>query len=75
MSSNNQNIENELRALYGAKKYHYKIQQKLKTIMRGGGSCPNGYEQYLQQFQCPNEFEQSLKNYEIEHRKNNGKQQ
>jgi hypothetical protein len=35
---------------YKARKYHYKIQHKLKEIMQSGGSCPAGYADYLKPF-------------------------
>ena len=35
---------------YKAKKYHYKIQQKLGDMMRGGAACPAGYERYLKPY-------------------------
>jgi major membrane immunogen (membrane-anchored lipoprotein) len=35
---------------YKAKKYHHKIQKTLRDIMNKGGSCPCGYEKYLQPF-------------------------
>jgi hypothetical protein len=36
--------------LYKAKKYHYKIQQKLQKIKNNGGTVPKEYEQYLKPF-------------------------
>lgn len=36
---------------YKAKKYHYKIQHKLKQMQSEGKSIPQGYEIYLQPFQ------------------------
>jgi len=37
---------------YKAKKYHYKIQQKLKEMQTQGKAIPQGYEQYLKPFEA-----------------------
>lgn len=36
--------------LYKAKKYHYKCQAKIKSLMAEGKQCPSGFEKYLEQF-------------------------
>jgi hypothetical protein len=37
---------------YKARKYHMKIQQKLKKMMFEGQACPAGYEKYLGSFEA-----------------------
>lgn len=39
---------------YKAKKYHYKIQHKLKEMQSAGKTIPEGYEQYLLPFTLEN---------------------
>ena len=36
--------------LYKAKKYHYKCQAKLRSMMAEGKQCPEGFEKYLKPF-------------------------
>ena len=44
------NKDNDEHYRYKAKKYHYKIQQKLKEMQTQGKAIPQGYEQYLKPF-------------------------
>jgi hypothetical protein len=44
------NQDKEALYKYKAKKYHYKIQQALKTMLANGQSVPAGYEKYLTPF-------------------------
>jgi hypothetical protein len=43
-------LNNAIDYRYKAKKYHYKIQNTLRDMMSKGGSCPCGYEKYLEPF-------------------------
>ena len=47
---NNTNENTDEHYRYKARKYHYKIQQKLKEMQTQGKAVPQGYEQYLKPF-------------------------
>jgi hypothetical protein len=41
---------NDVQYEHGARKYHYKIQKKLKSMIANGQLCPSGHEKYLRSF-------------------------